>query len=230
MRTGDFSELLDPSIMCLKGDTTAVCNSKLIQLYDPVNNFAPYTGNQGVPINNPVAKYLYAHPNLYPEPNHAPQAGSPVAENFFGASESYNRNDQGDLRVDWAPTENDRLFFHYSQGEGNDGTSSYPVPVFFQSGSDYPDKIFVADDVHTFSPSLVNEFRAGFSRIRWIQGEPVDTTGDFGLKGDSVVGICSGCTQPFPGFAAQNVSGLNTPATLPAAPTLSTTRLTTSIR
>jgi hypothetical protein len=211
MRTGDFSELLDPNIMCESGDTASGCQSKLIQLYDPVNNFAPYAGNLNVPINNPVAKYLYAHPELYPLPNHAPQPGSPVGENFFGASENYNRNDQGDLRIDWTPNDTDRLFFHYSQGEGNDGYSAYPVPVFFQSGSDYPDKIFVADDVHTFTPSLVNEIRGGYSRIRWIQGEPVDPSGVFGLKGDSVVGICSGCSQPFPGFASQNVNALNTP-------------------
>ena len=41
MRTGDFSELL--------------AGSTPIQLYDPLNNNAPYANNQGVPILNPVA-------------------------------------------------------------------------------------------------------------------------------------------------------------------------------
>lgn len=211
MRTGNFSELLNPNIMCLSGDSAATCQGKLIQLYDPSNNFAPYAGNLGVPINNPVAQYLYAHPNYYPEPNHAPTPGSPVSENFYGASESFNKYNQGDIKVDYTPEAKDRFMFHYTQAEGSDGTSAYPVPVFFQSGSDYPDKVFVMSNVHTFSSSVVNELRAGYSRIRWIQGEPVDTTGAFGLHGDATVGICSGCTQPFEGFAAQNVSGLNTP-------------------
>jgi hypothetical protein len=27
----------------------------------------PYAGNKGVPIVNPVAKFLFANPNLYPD-------------------------------------------------------------------------------------------------------------------------------------------------------------------
>lgn len=211
MRTGDFSELLDPNIMCSPGDSTQTCAGELRQLYDPDNNYAPYQGNLNVPILNPVAKYLYAHPEYYPEPNHSPDPGSPVAENFYGSAESYNRYDQGDVRVDYTPTSRDRFMAHYTQAEGVDGTTKYPVPVFFQQGSNYPDKIFVLSNVHTFSSSFVNELRAGYSRIRWNHGDPVDTTGAFGLHGDSTVGICNGCTQPFEGFAGQNVNGLNTP-------------------
>ena len=37
--------------------------------------------------------------------------------------------------------------------------------------------------MHTFSPILVNEARAGWSRIRWDQGLPQDSTGAFGLNG-----------------------------------------------
>src|ERR1700734_254423 len=39
-----------------------------IQLYDTQNNFAPYANNQ-VPVVNPVAQFLAAHPNIYPAPN-----------------------------------------------------------------------------------------------------------------------------------------------------------------
>ena len=211
MRNGDFSELLDPAYMCFSGDSAATCQGRLIQLYDPSNNYAPYANNQNVPIVNPVAKYLYAHPELYPLPNHAPDPGSPVAENFFGKSNSFNLYNQGDVRVDYVLGQKDRFMAHFTQAEGSDGTSSYPVPVFFQNGSKYPDKVFVASDVHTFSSSVVNEFRAGYSRIRWEQGNPIDTSGVFGLHGNATVGICDGCSQPFEGFSAQNVSELNTP-------------------
>ena len=207
MRQGDFSELLDPAIMC---PTAAPC-SNLIQLYDPSNHFAPYAGNMNVPVVNPVAQYLFAHPELYPLPNTAPDPTTPTGENFTGNSKSFNRGDQGDIRVDYTLGQRDRIFGHYSGGEGSDGTPVYPVPVFFQSSSDYPDKIVVVGNTHTFSSSIVNELRAGYSRIRWIQGEPADTTGLFGLKGDQVVGIGNSGTQAFPGFAAQTISGLNTP-------------------
>ncbi len=58
MRNGDFSVLLNPSI---------VGTGNTIQLYDPLNTavpFAPYANNQGVPIVNPVAKYLSSNPKL----------------------------------------------------------------------------------------------------------------------------------------------------------------------
>ncbi|HEX8710507.1 MAG TPA: TonB-dependent receptor, partial [Terracidiphilus sp.] len=46
MRHGDFSALL--------------ANGHDIQLYDPENNFAAYNNDQGIPIVNPVAKFLFA--------------------------------------------------------------------------------------------------------------------------------------------------------------------------
>src|ERR1035437_9185004 len=61
MRGGDFSVLL--------------AGKNPIQLYDPLNNFAPYKNNQSVPINNPVAKYLFANQKYYPMPNAAPVDG-----------------------------------------------------------------------------------------------------------------------------------------------------------
>ncbi len=61
MRGGDFSVL--ESI------------AKPIQLYDSENNFAPYVNDRNVPVKNPVASYLIAHPALYPLPNAAPSDG-----------------------------------------------------------------------------------------------------------------------------------------------------------
>ena len=73
MRTGDFSELLSPAIMC---GGTCSSQSKLIQLYNPANSFAAYPNNQ-IPVNNPVVKFLVAHPNIYPLPNATPSGNSP---------------------------------------------------------------------------------------------------------------------------------------------------------
>ena len=65
----------------------------------------------------------------------------------------------------------------------------------------------VINEVHTFSPSLQNEFRAGFSRVAWEQGEPVDSTGQFGKTGDAKVGIPLP-NQPFSGFTQVNLSSV----------------------
>src|SRR5262249_40914469 len=71
MLQGDFSALLDPSV---PGGT--------VQLYDTQNAFAAYANDQ-VPVNNPVAQFLAAHPELYPAPNSTPLDGL-IESNFQG--------------------------------------------------------------------------------------------------------------------------------------------------
>src|ERR1700688_4956447 len=75
MRNGDFSALLAQG-------------SGSIQLYDTQNNFAPYAGDKGLPILNPVATYLFAHPELYPLPNATPVDGL-LQSNFHGGQTNF---------------------------------------------------------------------------------------------------------------------------------------------
>src|SRR6202044_838077 len=82
-RTGNFSDLL------------AAYGT---QLYDSQNNFAPYPGDVGIPINNPVAKYLFANPKLYPLPNAAATDGL-VNNNYQAPTRSYKANNQGDIKI-----------------------------------------------------------------------------------------------------------------------------------
>ena len=82
-RQGDFSELLDRSLMCLSSDTQAQCTAKLIQLYDATKPGFPAYPNNKIPIgSNSAATYLLANPALYPRPNQPPQAGSPATNNY----------------------------------------------------------------------------------------------------------------------------------------------------
>jgi hypothetical protein len=203
MRQGDFSELLDPTLNCLPG--TACTPNRLTQLYDSQNGFKPYAGNRGVPITNPAAIYLYAHPELYPLPNRAPNAGSPVAANYQGPSKSRRYNNQFDVRIDYKASEKDSFFGSYSQSIAGD-TSTVPLVLQFPGASRYPTRGFGLNYIRTITPSLLNEFRAGFFRIVWNQGIPNDTTGVFGLKGNSVLGIEGG--NQVPGFAQQSISGI----------------------
>jgi hypothetical protein len=210
MRQGDFSELLNPAIMC--SSTGGVCADQrsLIQLYDPTNNFAPYTGNLNVPINNPVARYLIAHPEIYPLPNLNPGTNSPVSNNYRGAQQKGNYNNQGDVKIDWTPTDKDRISVRYLQGEAGDKQVN-PIAVTFPGSSVYPDKGLALNWVRTITPSIINEARAGYTRIRWSQSNPTDTTGQFGLAGNAKVGIPG--TQAFQGFSAQSISSFTTVGT-----------------
>lgn len=205
MRQGDFSELLNPAIMC--SSTGGVCPNRhsLTQLYDPSNGFVPFVGNMGVPINNPVAAYLIAHPNIYPEPNAAPSANSPVSGNLIGPTQSHLYNNQGDIKVDWTPSQADRISVRWLMGTSGSSSVS-PLAITFPVASQYPTKGLAINYVRTFTPSLVNEFRAGFTRTVWLAGLPADSTGVFGMNGNNIVGIPA--PQPFPGFTQMTISGL----------------------
>jgi hypothetical protein len=191
MLNGDFSALLSPSLP-----------NGVIQLYDTQNNFAPYMNNQA-PVVNPVAKYLAAHPKLYPAPNALPTDGL-IQNNYQGPQSNYISNNQEDFKVDWNTGHFGTINGFYAQGTGSDFTSAI-VPVFFPAHNTYPTKIVGASFVHTFSPNIVNEVRFGFTRVRWNNGVPSDSSGLFGLTGDQTVGIPFG-TQKYVGFTGQSIS------------------------
>ncbi len=159
-----------------------------------------YANNQ-VPITNPVAQYLFAHPEFYPLPNRTPTDGI-AQNNYVGTYRNTVRNDQGDVKIDYTLSAHDSIMGRYSQGIASDATPQTPLAITFPPTDDYPFKGVALNWVHTFSPILVNEARAGWSRVRWDQGLPEDTTGAFGLKGNSIVGI--NAAQPYPGFALQD--------------------------
>ncbi len=208
MRTGDFSELLDPNIM---GDLGT------IQLYDTANGFAPYQDNQ-LPVNNSVVTYLAAHPEYYPLPNVATVPGTyPTVNNYRGNQSKKIYNDQFDVKVDYTPTQKDRYFVRYSQGKAGDSQVS-PLAVTFPGGNTYPDKGVAIGFSRIITNAIVNDLRIGFTRVRWEQGAPVDTTGAFGDNGNKIVGIPA--TQAFPGFASQSVGNLTGPGNAAGATAL----------
>ena len=79
------------------------------------------------------------------------------------------------------------------------------IPSLFPCDNTYPTKIAGASFVHTFSPTIVNEARFGFTRVRWNNGVPSDPSGLFGLNGDQKVGIPFG-TQQFAASTGQSIN------------------------
>jgi hypothetical protein len=216
MRNGDFSVLLNPSIVGV-GNTT--------QLYDPLNSFTAYTGNKGVPIVNPVAKYLFANPKLYPDCGVdnpvTPSNGKCLAaedgiahNNYEGPNRSYKANDQGDIKIEYDLRAKDKITGFYSISKAYDGTTPV-LAITFPGANLYPTWIVGTNWVHTFSLSLVNSARVGFTRTKWNLGLPQDLTGIFGTAGNAKVGI-SFPNQKYNGFTNQglggNLSSVGTPA------------------
>jgi len=193
------ASVLTPAM--LQGNFSAL-NAQGIQLYDTQNNFAPFSNNQ-VPVVNPVAKFLAAHPELYPAPNATPTDGL-LQNNYQGRYSSFISNNQEDFKVDWTPGNSNKFNGFYSQGTGKDHSTAI-IPVFFPAENSYPTKIIGASFVHTFSPTIVNEFRFGFTRVKWNNSVPTDPSGQFGLTGDQKVGIPFG-KQLFVGFSGQAIN------------------------
>ncbi|HEU4983025.1 MAG TPA: TonB-dependent receptor [Acidobacteriaceae bacterium] len=201
MRTGDFSELLNTP-----GVTSLPLYNLAPSATNPTGGWAgasAYPNNQ-IPINNSVAAYLFAHPEIYPLPNHAPRANTVDANNYQAPTAGVIKNNQGDIRVDWALDAKDSLMFRYSDGDAYDFSPLVVLPVTFPTGNDYPFHSGVVNWVHTFSPSLVNQARAGISRVQWFNGIPTDPTGQFGMNGNQAVGIPA--PQAYPGFSQISLS------------------------
>lgn len=202
MRHGDFSALL--------------AGSNPIQLYDSQNNYAPYANNQGVAIVNPVAKYLFAHPDLYPDCGATtpvtPKGGKcltpldGIAQNNYEApTRSYKANNQGDAKIEFDPRSSDKITGFYAMSTAYDGSTAV-LAISFPGVNLFPTWILGSNWVHTFSPTLVNSARVGFTRTKWSEGLPQDPTGLFGTKGNSVVGIAFP-NQQYDGFTNQGLNG-----------------------
>ncbi len=198
MRNGDFSALLK--------------TANPIQLYDSENGFKPYANDQGIPVINPVAKYLFAHPELYPLPNATPTDGI-TANDYQGPSRNFHANNQGDVKIEYDPGARDKITGFYSMSTAYDGNTAL-LNITFPSVNIFPTKVFGVNWVHIFSPSIVNSARVGFTRTVWNEGLPQDFTGQFGTNGNAVVGI-SFPNQSYEGFSYQNIAGgggVGTPA------------------
>ena len=185
-------------------DLSSIQSTLGIQLYNTQSPAGPVAyANNCLPITNPVALYLYAHPNVYPLPNNSTSDPLGINNNYIGPTASFQRNDQGDVKVDWHLRQGDVISARYSQGYAQDGHPKEPIPVQFPSASNYPDHLFTTTWTHPFSSAIVNEIRASYARVRFNSGVTTDPSGIFGLNGNSLVGIPSQA-QLTAGFSQQN--------------------------
>jgi hypothetical protein len=153
-RTGDFSAAGEPTI------------------FDPATGL-PFPGNI-IPAGStdPISQ---AFMNLYPLPNSA------GANNFKISPNESDTIDQGDGRIDYVPSEKDRVFLRYSQS-GRTDLRPAPLPGLANGGDSstgigYEDTEGVSlGYTRTISPTSVNEIRIGFNHVHVRRGLPVGGT------------------------------------------------------
>jgi hypothetical protein len=160
MRTGNFSELLNKSLV----------NGNTIQLYAPsqtANGTTAIAGNRldlsGVPLD-PVALKLLS---LFPAPN----IGVPgqTYSNFTAQNNILDNTFQWDTRMDWNISSKDQMFGRYSY---NHEPSTHPAPLgAILDGGGFGNtgqlvqlgENFAGSESHVFTPTLTNEFRFGYN-------------------------------------------------------------------
>ncbi len=182
-RRGDFSALSTPIIDPKSGN--------------------PFPGNI-IPQNrlDPVSVNLA---NTYmPLPN------QPGTINYAFLSGSNTNWDQGLARIDYRWRERDQFSGHYMGHNWNQKVA--PPIAAFASESPYLNQNMSLQSVHTFSPTLLNEFRFGYHRGTRNSTNPRKNT-DFTASSIGINGLKQGgpngreLTQAEAGFPTINISG-----------------------
>src|SRR6266446_2505671 len=185
-------------------DFSALTDSKgnPITIYDPTTTDATgartaFPGNI-IPANmvDPVALKVLNN-NFYPKPN----TGAPglATNNFFFLSPSSNPNLRYFGRIDYDLMKNNRVTFSITQKD-NPGKNfnEWPCPINCFSG-DIDGYNVQLSDTWTLSPTLVNEFRMGYTKQgNWFVPQSL------GFNAASTLGLQYAKANIFPTF---NLSG-----------------------
>jgi Carboxypeptidase regulatory-like domain/TonB dependent receptor len=175
---GNFASLCTSAGGAFNG--SGVCSVASGQLYDP------YSGNYGsrTPIpNNNLAAYVAGATDgiaLSKAANNIVTStlfqNSIEQANYFTTSaiNSY----QGDVKIDWQATRNDHVIGRWTQMHtmytASNGIDNALNPA---AEREYPLKNFVLNYDHTFTPTLLNEFRVGFQDFPANDQEYSNTSG-----------------------------------------------------
>ncbi|MGA8596269.1 MAG: TonB-dependent receptor [Bryobacteraceae bacterium] len=162
-------------------------------IYNPFNG-QPFPNNT-IPASllNPTSENIIA---LMPQLN-IPGAG--LANNYIGASDLQHNRGTFDVRIDENFSEKDQFFARYSYlqtgllqpsvfGTGLGDTNATTAYTRNQNG--------VVSEIHTFSPTTINEARVGINRVRtdWDATDAtLETANQVGIPGiNTFCGYCGG--------------------------------------
>jgi len=158
-------------------------------IYDPntysaaANTRSPFPGNI-IPASE-ISPLGQAYMQLYPAPN-VPGASR---NNFIVEPTAANRIDQGDGRLDYRMSSADSIFARYSQSGATQFTPQKMPGLACGCGSNAPYRFDFTKgaslgETHIFTPTTLNEFRAGFNWGYSHRGVP---TGGYTLPPSSLL-------------------------------------------
>jgi hypothetical protein len=156
-RGGDFSGL------CPEGFTGGVCNNIAHQLFDPASSASPATrtpfANNQIPIGrfNSASRAIVNSPLL------------PSGAIFNNVQQFKTNTYQGDLKIDFVPSDKDHLMGRWSQQFITAPTSN-SFALLGNTAKTFPLKNLVLDETHVFSANLLNDARVGFAYFPVTEG------------------------------------------------------------
>lgn len=182
--------------------TGGICSNAKDQLFFPGTK-TPIPNNNlaaaGLAIS-PVAQAFFNLP-AYQKAAALMNTSVGNATNFFSTSGDQINDDQGDVKIDWNATNDDHVFFRWSQAHlRNPGFNTFTLadPGLLK---DQPIKNATINYTHTFNPNLLNEFRIGFSQVDFDQASNVGGLGSLG----SQIGITGANAGGIPGLPLLNL-------------------------
>jgi hypothetical protein len=170
-RNGDFSEL------CPEGFTGGFCNNPAHQLgIGFVNPAFPVPNNQ-LPFLSPfgpfgISSFAQNLLSLFPLPNNG-------LNTFTSTQTKQDDSNQGGLRVDHYLSSSDSLNFRYMISDGTRFDPLSPAGASvpgFPIGENHRAQDVVAQETHTFSPSVIGVLRFSFLRNKFLFGERTNHT------------------------------------------------------
>lgn len=201
-RNGDLSQfttaIKDPLTGTTVANRTAFPNNQI-----PVSRFSP------------VARFLFANPNLYPLPNTTGSGALGITNNYIGSARNYLSNKQGDIKIDHRLSDKDNLMFRFSKGMYETFGSSAALPTSLTGGNNGPTWSGVLNWTRTWSTRFVGDNRFSYSLIG-IDDTVNDWSGLLGADGNSKAGIPGG--QFIPGLSSvslgSGLTGIGSAATI----------------
>ncbi len=187
-----------------QGDFSRLLSEEGIQLYDYANvdangNRLPFANNQ-IPLSriDPVASALFNDSSLYPGP-----VNGGLRFNQLNTSNRKLTNNQGDIKLDWRPSDVDTVSVRYSKGEQDD-PSVNSFPLNFGAFRNSPFQAGVVNWTRPFGTSVVNEVRLGVNHIMVHNGGTDNGLGDVAER----LGITNGNDRG-PGLMGINFTDSN---------------------
>src|SRR4051794_33213344 len=173
------------------GDLSSITTA----LKDPATGVA-FAGNQ-IPAGriSAIANRILSDQSLYPLPNRVVSGG--ISGNYVGETLTTIHANQGDGRVDWNVSPNDKIFGRVSIAEYESKNNKRAIPLLLGNLTTAPFRNVAGNWNHVFNQSRVNEVLIGYNKITIVS----DTTDWAGIgDANASFGIAGG--QPIAGLSS----------------------------